>query len=56
MSPREAVVRPDSGIARGLWEAPAWVFYLVAATAIAGGIVWLVVIVRSRRSSGKAFR
>jgi hypothetical protein len=56
MSPREAVVRPDAGIARGLWEAPAWVFYLVAATAILGGIAWLAVMVRSRRTSGKATR
>ncbi|MGO9833042.1 MAG: hypothetical protein ACLP1X_02370 [Polyangiaceae bacterium] len=47
--PREAVVRPDPGLARGLWEAPAWVFYLVAALAIVGAVVWVVAVVRSRR-------
>jgi hypothetical protein len=47
--PREAVVRPDPGLARGLWEAPVWVFYLVAALAIVGGVVWIAAVVRSRR-------
>jgi hypothetical protein len=45
----EEVERPPPGIARGRWEAPAWVFWFVAAAALAFGIVWMVVALRGRR-------
>jgi hypothetical protein len=47
LDPAETVVRPEPGLARGRYEAPAWVFVAVAAAAIfglalAGGrAVWL---------------
>jgi hypothetical protein len=36
----ELVTRPEPGIARGRWEAPAWVFVAVAGAALVGGLAW----------------
>jgi hypothetical protein len=33
-SPTEIVKRPDPGIARGVWEAPEWAFFVVLAALI----------------------
>ena len=33
-APSESVVRPDSGLARGRYEAPSWAFALIAVAAI----------------------
>jgi hypothetical protein len=49
-APTETVQRPDGGLARGRWEAPAWAFYVVAAAALLGGIAWLAIALRMRRS------
>ena len=32
----ETVTRPDPGLARGKWEAPAWAFWVALAVAIVG--------------------
>jgi hypothetical protein len=48
--PAESVERPSPGLASGRWEAPAWVFYAVAALAALGGLVWLMLALRTRRS------
>jgi hypothetical protein len=45
----ETVERPDGGLARGRWEAPAWAFALVAAAALLGGLAWLAVALRMRK-------
>jgi hypothetical protein len=45
----EAVERPEPGLARGRWEAPAWVFYAALAAAAAFGLAWLAVAIRARR-------
>ncbi len=45
----EAVERPDPGLARGRWEAPAWVFYAIAAAAVLALIAWVTAVVRTRR-------
>ncbi len=49
-TPTETVVRPDPGLASGRWEAPRWVFALVAALTVLGGLVWLAVALRTRRT------
>jgi hypothetical protein len=43
-SPRshETVERPEPGLARGRFEAPAWFFYAVLAAAILGMVAWAV--------------
>jgi hypothetical protein len=46
--PSETVERPEPGLARGRWEGPAWMFYVVAAVAILGGLSWAVVAWRAR--------
>jgi hypothetical protein len=46
--PSDDVVRPEPGLARGRWEAPAWAFYAVAAAALLGGLAWLAVALRTR--------
>jgi len=45
----EVVTRPEPGLARGRWEAPAWLFVVVAALAIAGGMAWLLYGLSRRR-------
>jgi hypothetical protein len=36
------VERPEPGLARGRFEAPAWFFYAVLAAAILGMVAWAV--------------
>jgi hypothetical protein len=36
----ETVERPEPGLARGHWEAPAWFFYAVLAATVLGSIAW----------------
>jgi hypothetical protein len=48
VSPSETVQRPEPGLARGRWEAPAWVFYAVAVAAVLGGLAWAVSALRMR--------
>jgi hypothetical protein len=36
----ETVERPEPGLARGRWEAPAWFFYAVLAATVLGSIAW----------------
>ncbi|HEY8040625.1 MAG TPA: hypothetical protein VIF15_12555 [Polyangiaceae bacterium] len=50
-APTESVERPDPGLARGRWESPAWTFWLVAVLALAGGLTWLAVALRARRTA-----
>jgi hypothetical protein len=46
----EVVTRPEPGIARGKWEAPAWVFVAVAAVALLGGLAWgIQALLRARK-------
>jgi hypothetical protein len=45
------VERPEAGLARGRWEAPAWMFYLVAAVAVVGSVIWAALALRGRRSA-----
>ena len=33
--PSEAVTRPDPGLARGKWEAPAWAFWVALSLIVA---------------------
>jgi hypothetical protein len=49
-APSETVQRPDPGLASGRWEAPRWAFMLVAALTVLGGLVWLVITLRTRRT------
>jgi hypothetical protein len=35
LQPTETVTRPDPGLARGKWEAPAWAFWLALALIVA---------------------
>ena len=46
----QSIQRPDPGLARGRWEAPAWAFWVVAVAAVVGGLAWLALSIRSRRS------
>ena len=47
----ETVERPDPGLARGRWEAPAWSFYVVAVAALLGGVAWLAFVWRARKGA-----
>jgi hypothetical protein len=47
--PSETIARPEAGLARGLWEAPAWLFYGVLVAAVVGGLTWALAALRSRR-------
>jgi hypothetical protein len=47
--PGETVQRPEPGLARGLWEAPSWLFYGVLVAAVVGGLTWALSALRSRR-------
>lgn len=49
-APAESVERPPPGLARGRWEAPRWVFALVVALTVLGGLAWLLVALRTRLS------
>jgi hypothetical protein len=49
--PSQVVERPEPGLARGRWEAPAWVFYAVVLATVAAGIVWAVRAVRALRTA-----
>ena len=49
-APADSVQRPDPGLGRGRWEAPPWLFYLTMAAALLGGLAWLVVALRTRRT------
>lgn len=40
--PTETVTRPDPGLARGKWEAPAWAFWVVLAVVVVGGALYLL--------------
>jgi hypothetical protein len=46
----DPVVRPEPGLARGHWEAPAWVFLAVAAAAVLGGLAWFALALRARKA------
>ena len=39
----EQVVRPEPGLARGKWEAPAWAFWAALAVALALVGIWVAV-------------
>jgi len=41
----ETVTRPDAGLARGAWEAPAWAFW----AALAGVVVFTTLFLLGRR-------
>ena len=47
--PTETVERPEPGLARGRWEAPAWMFYAILLAAVVGGLAWALASLRSRR-------
>jgi hypothetical protein len=38
----QVVERPEPGLARGRWEAPAWAFWVVIAVTVAAAIAWTV--------------
>ncbi len=38
----EIVTRPDPGFARGKWEAPAWVFWVMLAIVVLGAAAYLL--------------
>ncbi len=44
----ETLERPEPGLARGRWEAPAWVFYAVAIATVIAGLCWAAVAWRAR--------
>jgi hypothetical protein len=46
--PSPAQLAPETGLARGRWEAPAWAFWVVAAAAVVGGLAWLLISLRMR--------
>ncbi len=48
-TPTETVQRPTPGLARGHWEAPAWVFYAVIVAAVLGGLTWGLAALRARQ-------
>ena len=42
LQPTETVTRPDPGLARGKWEAPAWAFWLALALIVVGTAVYVL--------------
>lgn len=38
----EKVSRPDEGLARGVWEAPAWAFWVVLGLVVVGATLYLL--------------
>jgi hypothetical protein len=53
-SPSEVVTRPDPGLARGLWEAPASGLYLALAAVLLAAAVYLAVRLGLRRRMRRA--
>jgi hypothetical protein len=49
-APTESVQRPDPGLGQGRWEAPPWAFYMTMLAVVLGGLAWLAVALRTRRS------
>jgi hypothetical protein len=41
-SATETVTRPEPGLARGAWEAPAWAFWLALALVVLAGAAYLL--------------
>jgi hypothetical protein len=41
-SSTEVVTRPDPGLARGRWEAPAWVFWVLLGIVVLGAAGYLL--------------
>jgi hypothetical protein len=41
-SATETVTRPEPGLARGKWEAPAWVFWVMLAVVLLGAGAYLL--------------
>lgn len=41
-SPTETVTRPDPGLARGPWEAPAWALWAILAVLLAGTTLYVL--------------
>jgi hypothetical protein len=50
--PEPTAVPPETGLARGRWEAPAWAFWTVVAVAAVAGLAWLLVALRTRTGRG----
>jgi hypothetical protein len=50
--PAETVVRPEPGLARGLWEAPAWLFFALALAAVVAAAAWMGAGYRARARKG----
>jgi len=42
LQPSETVTRPDPGLARGKWEAPAWAFWVALAVIVAGTTLYVL--------------
>lgn len=42
LQPTETVTRPDPGLARGKWEAPAWAFWLALALVVVGTTAYVL--------------
>ena len=42
LQPTETVTRPDPGLARGKWEAPAWAFWLALALVALGTTAYVL--------------
>lgn len=42
LQPTETVTRPDPGLARGKWEAPAWAFWLALALIVVGTAAYVL--------------
>ena len=42
LQPTETVTRPDPGLARGQWEAPAWAFWLALALVVVGTAAYVL--------------
>ena len=42
VQPTETVTRPDPGLARGKWEAPAWAFWLALALVVVGTAAYVL--------------
>ena len=42
VQPTETISRPDPGLARGKWEAPAWAFWVVLAVIAVGTTLYVL--------------
>jgi hypothetical protein len=47
----QAVVRPEPGLARGVWEAPPWVFVALLAAAAVAALAWAATALLRRRAT-----